>query len=181
MNHLNREGKLEKSNNVNQLAIMGVLIAMDVILARFLSINTPITRIGFAFIARAIAAIVLGPLQAAAVGGIADFIGAIVFPSGAYFPGFTLTAAMIGLIYGLFLHKKVTLPRIVGAVVTSQIVCSLGLNTLWLTVMTESSFFALLSTRLIQAVVTGAAQIVTIFVLQGVFVLLKRQVKAGQQ
>lgn len=177
---MNKERKLEKSNNVNQLAIMGVLIAMDVILARFLSINTPITRVGFAFIARAIAAIVLGPLQAAAVGGIADIIGAVVFPSGAYFPGITLTAAMIGLIYGLFLHKRVTIPRIVGAVVTSQIVCSLGMNTLWLSIMTNTAFTALLSTRLIQAVVTGVVQIITIFVLQGAFVLIKRQVKAGQ-
>lgn len=178
---MNKERKLEKSNNVNQLAIMGVLIAMDVILARFLSINTPITRVGFAFIARAIAAIVLGPLQAAAVGFFADFIGAIVFPSGAYFPGFTLTAAMIGLIYGLFLHRKVTIPRIVAAVVASQIVCSLGLNTLWLAIITGTDYFALLSTRLIQAAVTGAVQILTIFVLQGAFVLIKRQVQAGQR
>lgn len=167
----------ERRSNVNRLVIMGVLIAMDVILTRFLSIQTPITRIGFAFVARVIAAIILGPLQAAAVGGIADFVGMLAFPSGTYFPGFTLTAAMFGLIYGLFLHKKVTPVRIVGAVVTSQIVCSLGLNTLWLTIMTGSSFLALLSTRLIQALVTGAVQIVTIFVLQGAFVLIKRQVQ----
>jgi ECF transporter S component (folate family) len=111
------------------------------------------------------------------VGGCGDFVGAIVFPSGAYFPGFTLTAAMIGLIYGLFLHKKVTPVRIVAAVVISQIVCSLGLNTLWLSMMTGTGFAALLSTRLIQALVTGAVQIATIFVLQGAFVLIKRQVQ----
>jgi ECF transporter S component (folate family) len=172
---------MEKQNklNVNQLVIMGVLIAMDVILARFLSINTPISRVGFAFIARAIAAIALGPVQAAVVGGCADFVGAIVFPTGAYFPGFTVTAALIGLIYGLFLHRKVTPVRIVGAVVVSQIICSLGLNTLWLSMTTGSSFVALLSTRLLQAVVTGAVQIVTIFALQGAFVLIKRQMRAA--
>lgn len=167
----------EKRNSVNQIVIMGVLIAMDVILTRFLSIQTPVTRIGFSFVARVIAAIVLGPLSAAAAAGIADFVGMIAFPSGTYFPGFTLTAIMFGLIYGLFLHKKVTPVRIVGAVVTSQIVCSLGLNTLWLTMMTGSSFAALLSTRLIQALVTGAVQIATIFVLQGAFVLIKRQLQ----
>lgn len=170
----------ERSNYVNQMAIMGVLIAMDVILTRFLSINTPITRIGFTFVARVTAAIVLGPIQAAAVGGIADFVGAIAFPSGPYFPGFTLTAVMFGLIYGLFLHKKVTPVRIVGAVVVSQIICSLGLNTLWLTMMTESNYLALLSTRLIQALVTGVVQIVTIFVLQGAFVFIKRQMQTAE-
>lgn len=175
---MNKERKPERSSNVNQLVMMGVLVAMDVILARFLSINTPVTRIGFAFVARVIAAIAFGPLQAAAVGGIADFIGAIVFPTGGYFPGFTVTAAMIGLIYGLFLHRKVTVVRIVGAVATSQIVCSLGLNTLWLSMMTGSSFAALLSTRLIQAAVTGAAQVITIVLMQGTFVLIKRQMQA---
>jgi ECF transporter S component (folate family) len=172
--------KKENKLKVNELVMMGVLIALDVILARFLSINTPISRVGFAFIARAIAAIVLGPVQAAVVGGCADFVGAIVFPSGAYFPGFTLTAAMIGLIYGLFLHRKVTPVRIVAAVAVSQVVCSLGLNTLWLSMMTGSSFAALLSTRLIQAVVTGAVQIVTIFALQGAFLLIKRQVQTAR-
>lgn len=167
----------EKKNSVNQIVIMGVLIAMDVIFTRFLSIQTPVTRIGFSFVARVIAAIVLGPLPAAAAAGIADFVGMIAFPSGTYFPGFTLTAVMFGLVYGLFLHKKVTSGRIVGAVVTSQILCSLGLNTLWLTIMTNSSFAALLSTRLIQALVTGIVQIITIFVLQGAFVMIKRQLQ----
>ncbi len=170
-----------QKDSVRQLVLMGVLIAMDVILTRFLSISTPVTRIGFAFVARVIAAILLGPLQAALVGGVADFVGAIAFPtSGAYFPGFTLTAMTFGLIYGLFLHKKVTPARIVGAVVTSQIVCSLGLNMLWLTFLTKTSFLALLSTRLLQSVVTVIVQIVTILLLQGAFVLIKQQVQAAR-
>ncbi len=164
-------------NYVSSIVIMGLLIAMDVILTRFLSINTPVTRIGFAFIARVIAAIVLGPVPAAVAAGISDFIGAIAFPSGAYFPGFTLTAALFGLIYGLFLHKKVTPARVVGAVLTSQLVCSLGLNTLWLSIMTGSSFAALFVTRLLQAAVTSVVQIAAILALSGAFVLIKRQVK----
>ena len=180
---MNKERKQKKSYNynVNQLVIMGALSAIDVILRRFLSINTPITRIGFAFVAEAIAAIVLGPLQAAAVGGIADVIGAILFPSGGFFPGFTLTAIIIGFIYGLFLHKKVTIVRIVCAVTVTQFVCSLGLNTLWLSIITGSSYAALLSTRLIQGVVTGVVQIATIILLQGSLVLIKRQVQTVER
>lgn len=164
------------SSSVSQMVFMGVLIAMDIVLTRFLSISTPVTRVGFAFVARVIAAIVLGPVPAAAAAGIADFLGAVAFPtSGAYFPGFTLTAILFGWIYGVFLHRKVTLARVVGAVAVSQLLCSLGLNTLWLTMMTGSSFLALLSTRLVQALVTGIVQVVTILALQGAFVLIKRQ------
>lgn len=163
-------------SSANQIVFMGVLIAMDIILTRFLSISTPVTRIGFAFVARVIAAIVLGAVPAAAAAGIADFLGAVAFPtSGAYFPGFTLTAVLFGWIYGIFLHKKVTPVRVICAVTVSQVVCSLGLNTLWLTLLTGSNFFALLSARLVQACVTGIVQIVTILALQGAFVLIKRQ------
>lgn len=170
-----------QKDSVRQLVIMGVLIAMDVILTRFLSISTPVTRIGFAFVARVIAAVLLGAIPAAAAAGIADFVGAIAFPtSGAYFPGFTLTAVCFGLIYGVFLHKKVTPVRIVGAVVTSQLVCSLGLNTLWLVMMTGSSYLALLSTRLLQSVVTAVVQIVTLLLLQGAFVLIRQQVQTAR-
>lgn len=171
---------MKKESRTYQLVILAVLIAIDVILTRFLSIQTPITRVGFAFVARVIAGIVLGPILAAAAAGIADVIGMILFPSGTFFPGFTLTAVMMGLIYGLFLHKKVTIPRIIGAVVVNQLVCSLALNTLWLTILTGTSFQALLATRVMQALVNGAVQIVTIMALQGAFVLIKREATARQ-
>ncbi len=53
-----------------------------------------------------IAAYLYGPIGGAVVGGIADFIGAILFPIGAYFPGFTLTCVITGAVYGLFFAQE---------------------------------------------------------------------------
>ena len=33
-------------------------------------------------------------------------VGALLFPTGAFFPGFTLTAACTGLLYGLCLYRR---------------------------------------------------------------------------
>ncbi len=85
---------------------------------------------------------------------------------------------MFGFIYGLFLHQKTTPTRITGAV--DRIVCSLGLNTLWLTIITDSNFMALLSTRLLQSLVDCIVQLAVIMALQGVFALIRSQMRIAE-
>ena len=77
--------------NTKKLITLSVLVAMDVVLTRFLSINAWNTRIGFGFVPMVIAAMMYGPLSAGIVAALADFIGAILFPTGPYFPGFTFS------------------------------------------------------------------------------------------
>ena len=109
-----------------------------------------------------IAAILLGPLYAGIVGALADFLGAILFPIGTYFPGFTLTAFLMGLCYGLFLYRSQSFPRIFGAVAVHQLVLSLLLNTLWISLLYGSPFVPLLVSRLPQCAILAAVQLVVI-------------------
>lgn len=54
---------------------------------------------------------------------------------GAYFPGYTLTAVVGGLIWGLWLYpRKITVWRAIGAKTCINLFCNICLNTLWLTV-----------------------------------------------
>lgn len=144
------------------LTTMALLIALEIILSRFLSLSAWNTKIGFSFVPVVIAAILLGPVYAGIVGALADFIGAILFPIGAYFPGFTLTAFLTGMVYGLFLYKQQSLPRILGAVAVNQFVLSLLLNTLWISVLYGSPFGPLLVTRMVQSAILTVVQIVVI-------------------
>ena len=96
-----------------------------------------------------------------------DFIGATLFPIAAYFPGFTITAAIVGLIYGLFLSKKQTMPRILGAVLATEIIGSLLLNTLWISVLYGSPFLPLMATRVFQCLILGIVEIVVIRIMAG--------------
>ena len=91
-----------------------------------------------------------------------DFLGAILFPIGPYFPGFTFTAFLTGGVLGLLLHKKSTPVRIGVAVAVNQLVLGLFLNTFWISVLYGSPFWPLLVTRIVQCVVLLVVQFVVI-------------------
>ena len=173
--------KKEKGFSVQKLVILGVLVAMEIILSRFLSINTWNTKSGFGFIPVAAAAILLGPVEAAVCGGLADFLGATLFPIGAYFPGFTATAALIGLVFGLFFHKEQTPLRVVPAVLINQFVLGLLVNSYWISVLYGSPYKALLATRVVQSVILSVVQIAGILVLGKVLQRVKPSLPAMER
>jgi len=158
------------------LVIMAVLIAVEIVLSRFLSISAWNTKIGFSFVPIVVGAILLGPVYAGIIGAVADLIGAILFPIGAYFPGFTLTAFLTGLVYGLFLRKEQSIPRILGAVAINQGILSLFLNTFWISVLYGSPFKPLLITRLPQTGILTVVQIVVIIVLAKVMPRIRKEI-----
>ena len=49
-----------KKLNTRMIATIGMFVAIEVILSRFLSINTPFVKIGFAFVPCALCAVMLG-------------------------------------------------------------------------------------------------------------------------
>ena len=160
--------------NTRTLSLAALLTALEIVLSRFLSICAWNPQIGFAFVPVVLAALLLGPLWAGAVAALADFLGAILFPVGAFFPGFTFTAFLMGLCYGLFLHRKQNLPRILGAVAAHQLVLSLLLNTFWISVLYGSPFGPLLLSRLPQCALLAAVQLALIPALVRLLPQLKR-------
>jgi len=149
------------------LIYVSLLIALEVVLSRFCSIATPIVKIGFGFVPIAVCAMMFGPVWAGVAGALADVMGATLFPIGAYFPGFTVSAALTGVVFGLFLYKrKGTIPQLAGAVAVNCLCISLLLSTYWLTIITGNPFFALLPTRIVQNVIMIAVQLVVLKLLQ---------------
>ncbi len=140
---------MENKSNTSRLVIMAFLIALEVILTRFCSVNTPILRIGFGFLPVSIMGIMFGPLWAAAGYAIGDILGMLIFPSGAFFPGFTVTAALTGLTFGIFLHgKEVTVKTVLPASCIVLLVLNLFLDTFWLSILMGDAFVALLPARI---------------------------------
>lgn len=146
----------------HSIVLMGLLIGIEIILSRFFSFSAWNMKIGFAFLPVVIAAIALGPVNAGVVAGLADFIGALLFPIGTYFPGFTLTAFLTGAVYGAFLYRRQTLVRVLLAVGFNQLVLSLLLNSLWVSVLYSSPYLPLIVTRTAQVAVMIPVQIVVI-------------------
>ncbi len=139
------------NSKTTRLVIIALLMAMEIILTRFLSISTPILRIGFGFLPIAVIGILYGPLWAGAAYAIGDIIGALLFPIGEYFPGFTLTAFLSGFVFGLILHKhEVTWKRSLIASCIVVLAFDLVLNTFWLSILYGNAFMVLLPTRILK-------------------------------
>lgn len=151
-----------KKIDTKTMNVLGVLIAIQIVLSRFLSISAWNVKIGFGFIPIVVAAILYGPFPAGIAYALSDMIGAILFPVGPYFPGFTLTAFLTGVTYGLFLHKKQSVPCIAGAVAVSQLVLSLLVNSLWISILYSTPYTALLATRMIQCAVLIPTEFIVI-------------------
>lgn len=154
--------KRKSQQQLFTLTCLALLTAMQIVIARFLAI--PVTesiRFSFSFIPVVIAARRFGILGGMLVYGLGDFLGAIIFPTGgAYFPGFTLTSVISGLIYGLYLGKKSSPLRIILSVLTSQILCTLLMNSYWVSTLYGSDFSAVFVSRIPQSLVMTVFQIV---------------------
>lgn len=153
-------------STTHRIVLMAMLAAMQIVLSRCLSINLWNLRIGFAFVPIAMAGMLLGPMGAGLTGVVADIIGATLLPSGTFFPGFTLTAFITAFGYGFFLQKKQDMPHILAAVLFSEIVGTILLNTKWISMLYGTPFLPTMIPRLGQAVGMGIVEIIVIRLLE---------------
>ena len=152
------------------LVITAFMTALSVVLSKLISINIPYLRIGFGFLPVAVLAILYGPIAAAVGYGLADLIGAFLFPTGTFFPGFTVSAVLTGLIFGFVLYdKEVTIKRALAASALVCLLINLLINTYWLTIIIGKGFNVLLASRAVK-------EIVAIPVMATVIVLVDRYV-----
>ena len=146
--------KKKAADHVLKVAVCGMLLALEVLFrSGLLEIQTPIVKIGFAPFIAAITAYLYGPFAAAIVHMLGDVLDVILGGNGPPHPGIALTAGLMGLIYGLFCYrpKPVKFWRILLAVLVTQLVCTIGLNTLWMGMITSKGYLYWLYQRLMQS------------------------------
>lgn len=140
------------SFSTQQIAVLGVLIALGLALSRIAIPLGPSNRLSFGFIINAIIGILYGPLIAGLAGAAADLLKSFLFGvQGQFFIGFTLTAFVGSFVYGFFLHRKnITWKHVLGAVVINTLFSNLILNTLWVNLLYKTPIVVLLATRIPQ-------------------------------
>lgn len=151
-----------------KLVFTSILIALNIILERFLAYSVWNQSISFSFVTVAFAAAFFGAPYAVAVGGLGDIIGAVLFPIGAYFPGFTAVNILTALCTAYFIHRNATIPKIVVSVVINKVVGTLLLNTIWIAILYRGgidAFPAVAVTRIPQAIIMAVVEIIVITVI----------------
>lgn len=156
-----------------KIILSAMLLALLIVLSRFLSIETQFLVLSFSFVPIMMSAIWLGPKYSTMIAALGDLIGALLFPFGAYFPGFTLSAALSGFIYGLFLYSKnntnTSNKKFLFKLITSSIL-ALGLinifiTSFWLHMLYGKAYVAIISTRAVSQIIMLPIQVVIIFML----------------
>lgn len=157
-----------KNNHLFKIILTSLLIALNVIMERFMSFNVWNQSIGFSFITIAFAAVFLGIPYAVAVGAFGDIIGALLFPFGSYFVGFTITNILAAFITAIFIYKKASVINIIASVIINKISTTLILNSIWITLLYRDSldaFPAVLITRIPQAAIMAVVEIIVVTLL----------------
>lgn len=142
-------------NAIFKFCLSAMLIALNIVLERLLAFTVGNQQIGFSFLPIAFAAVYLGPIYALGVSVIGDILGTVLLSTqGAFFPGFTVTAAITGLCTGLFLYKKATAPRIILNVLCNFVFGSVLLNTFWLSeFFIKAPYLTILISRIPQFII----------------------------
>ena len=81
-----------------------MLIALGVVLSILIIPLSNITEITLTGLPIAVGGFLFGPWMGFIIGALIDVCGFLAAPRGPFFPGFTLSTALIGMIYGLFLY-----------------------------------------------------------------------------
>lgn len=154
--------ELKKTRSLTTLAL---LIALTVIVDFFTFQPFQYLHLSFEFVPKAAIGMLFGPVPGMLAGAASDLISFALNPKGAYFPGYTLTAVVSGLIYGLILYRrKITWPRAAVAVAAVTLVCNVGLNNLWTFLLMGPGFWGLLPARLIKSAVALPCEVVILTV-----------------
>jgi len=153
----------DRMKRTRVMVFVALLISIDIVLTRILSFQTYNIRISFGFIAVAASAILFGPVVSGLAAALADVMGWVLVPKWIFFPGFTLSALLSGIIYGIFFYKKPrSLIRTVLAVLIITIFVDLGLNTLWLSIMFNKAVLVLITGRVIKSAMLLPMQVILI-------------------
>lgn len=161
---------------IRKIALSAMLIASQVVLARFLSIQTPILTISFGFLPIYLAGLILGWKGATLVALVSDLIGALLFPVGSFFVGYTLTTTLTGFVAGLTLYRnhgiKVDrrfLLRLLLCVIIVTGLLNGGLNTVWIMITTGGASQVIVPVRIAKQLIMAPIQFLTIYLIAKAF------------
>ena len=149
------------------LATAAMMTALFVVLYMVKIPIAPESRISVTFIPVAITGYLMGPVAAMIVGALGDIIGFLAFPSGAYFPGFTISAALSGAIYGICLYRSVPSQIRVRVIISKLLITffiNIALNTLWLAMLYNKAYFVYMTSRIIKNLIMFPFQVIIMII-----------------
>lgn len=118
---------------VKNMVTISILFAL-MMCSKFISVPSGFSNlgIGIGYLIFSVIAMLYGPLAGMIIGVLSDNIGFLIKPSGLYFPGYTISAMIAGLIYALCLYKtKITFMKCLFSRMIVNFLVNTLLGTYW--------------------------------------------------
>ncbi len=161
-------------SKLKKVILSALLLAILIIFSRFVSIKTEVLVISLSFIPVMISSIWLGPKYSTVIAALGDLIGAILFPFGPYFPGFTVSSAISGFIYGIFLYNKGQkfesnrkfILRLIFSSLIVLCVVNIFITSLWIHILYGKAYLAVLASRVVTQIVMLPIHVIVIYAIE---------------
>lgn len=92
--------------SVRSLTVAALMTALTVAVGSLFIPVADNLRLMFTYIPMSVGGMVCGPLMAMVIGLVSDLVGFVIHPTGAFFPGYTLSAVLGALAYGLAFYRQ---------------------------------------------------------------------------
>ncbi len=144
-----------------KLVFLGMLVAITLVLQQF-SVGPTTVKVGLAFIGNLLLAYYYGPIWGGIGAGLADLLRSALFgDEGGFFIGFTISAILAVVIYGIFLYQKdFSWWRLAISTWLVTFIVNLILNTYWLHLIYGLDLMAAFWQRLPKELITPWVQII---------------------
>jgi len=140
--------KMKRPKTVMRTSVIvkaGFLATVSIVLTRFLSLmlllgGLPALRVGFGSVPIIMSGMMFGPVVGGITGVVADLVGYLINPmGGTFFPGFTLSAALYGVIAGILFKKmKIQNSRLNFNVINAGVMIAFGIGLYVLMIRTNT-------------------------------------------
>lgn len=144
---------MKKNLTSRQISLMGIMLGIQIAISYLPSIKAgAFVEVGFGFIGTALSGALFGPFYALILASLSDLITALLHGK-AFFIGFTLSAGLAGYLYGKGLWRQPKdFKRVLITVLAVTLIVNLGLNSIWVKMITGKAWAAFMSLRIIKNV-----------------------------
>lgn len=170
--------------NLKSLILAGLTVALATVIGM---IYIPVgmnLRISFTFLVLIFGSMLFGPAVGAAAGIAYDLVSFLLFPSGVFFPGYTLSSMLELFIYGLFLYRsQISVVRIFVMKFIVDFAIHVGLGSLWSEMLFGKGYYYFFVKSLVKNTIMLPIEVVMIVVLLRIFlpVLVRRGLMPEQK
>ena len=135
--------------NLRMLTLAAIVVALRIVLG---GVRIPLgdnLNIFFGYLINSLGSAIYGPVVALLSGFATDILGYFVRPDGPFFPGYVLSTMLGSFFYALFFYRaRITLPRIIGAKLTVNLLVNVGLGAMWSAIQFSKGYYYYLAKSL---------------------------------